>query len=56
MNGDLIFQWLGVAVVASPVVLLSVLGMASMVGVKLRESTIAGLTQACVIFGLTSAM
>lgn len=51
-KSDLIYLILGTATVASPAVLLAVLGLAALVGRRLSEGTISRLTQAGVLFSL----
>lgn len=53
---ELMFQILGITVVASPAVLLASLGLAGLVGLRLGETTIARLTQASVVCGLLPAV
>ncbi|QDT05361.1 NADH-quinone oxidoreductase subunit 12 [Rubripirellula lacrimiformis] len=50
------FQVLGTAVVVSPAILIAVLGLTSLVGRPLSESSVARLTQAAVLFSLTPAV
>lgn len=49
---DTIFYLLGVAVVASPAILLGILGLSALVGFKLSETATSRLTQAAVLCGL----
>ncbi|MCC7337225.1 MAG: oxidoreductase [Pirellulaceae bacterium] len=49
---DNLFLWLGIAVVASPSVLLAVLGLTTLLGRPLSESVTARLTSAAVVMGL----
>lgn len=56
MSLDDWFQVLGVSVVAAPVVLLSVLGMTSIIGFRVSERVSAKLTEASVVYGLVSAL
>ncbi|QDT64098.1 proton-conducting transporter transmembrane domain-containing protein [Calycomorphotria hydatis] len=56
MSIDNWFYLLGVSVVASPVVLLSVLGATSLAGRKISERASAKLTEASVVYGLISAL
>ncbi|WP_164104176.1 proton-conducting transporter transmembrane domain-containing protein [Candidatus Laterigemmans baculatus] len=53
---EILFQVLGVTVVASPVVLLASLGAASLLGCRLSEAVIVRLTQASVVCGLLPAV
>ncbi|QDV10629.1 NADH-quinone oxidoreductase subunit L [Rosistilla oblonga] len=53
---DTTFQALGTAVVASPAILLAILGLAALVNWQLSEATISRLTQAAVLFSLLPAI
>lgn len=53
---DNLFLWFGIAVVASPVVLLAVLGLAALLARPLSESVIGRLTSAAVVLGLLPAL
>ncbi|MEO8270176.1 MAG: proton-conducting transporter membrane subunit [Aureliella sp.] len=53
---DNLFLWLGIVVVASPVVLLAVLGLTTLLGCPLSESVIARFTSAAVVLGLLPAL
>ena len=53
---DIVFQVLGTVVVASPALLLAVLGLSSLVGRPLGESSISRLTQASVLLSLIPAV
>lgn len=52
---DALFHWFGIMTVASPVVLLFVLGVATLLGIRLSERVIASITQASGVIGLVSA-
>ncbi|MCS7470297.1 oxidoreductase [Stieleria sp. ICT_E10.1] len=52
----LLFHILGTAVVASPIVLLAILGLSTLVNRPLSETSIARLTQAAVLFSLLPAV
>jgi NAD(P)H-quinone oxidoreductase subunit 5 len=56
MNLDLALNYSGVAVVASPVILLAVLGIASLLGIKVSERSTARITQAAVTIGLLASL
>ncbi len=56
MNPDTVFFVLGVAVVSSPVVLVALLGLTTLLGRPLGEAVIARLTQAAVVLGLIPAL
>jgi len=56
MNLDSLLQGLGLAVVAAPALLLAVLGISSLIGLKLHERVVGRLTQAGVLLGATSAL
>ncbi|QDV66779.1 NADH-quinone oxidoreductase subunit L [Rosistilla carotiformis] len=53
---DTIFQLLGTAVVASPAILLAILGLSALFNWSLSESSISRLTQAAVLFSLLPAI
>lgn len=53
---DVLLQAAGVAAVASPVGLLAILGVSSLLGLPLRERTISRLTQTAVTVGLLSTL
>lgn len=53
---DLVFQGLGTAVVASPAILIAILGLASLAGRPLSEGSVSRLTQAAVLFSLLPAI
>ena len=53
---EVAFQLLGMTVVASPALLLALLGLSTMVGYRLSESAIARLTHAAVLFSLLPAL
>ncbi|MCA9081067.1 MAG: oxidoreductase [Planctomycetaceae bacterium] len=55
MTMELVLKLLGIIVVASPAVLLGVLGMLLLCGAKLTESMQSGLTKTGVILGLVAA-
>ncbi len=55
MDYDQIFNFLGILTVVSPCVLLAVLGLASLFGRELKETTISRLTQISVMTGLFSS-
>lgn len=52
---DTLFQFLGTAVVASPILLLAILGLSALVSRPLSEASISRLTQAAVLFSLLPA-
>ncbi|MFK8114519.1 MAG: oxidoreductase, partial [Rubripirellula sp.] len=56
MSLDTAFQFLGLAVVASPAALLGALGLPMLLGIKLSEGSQARLTKAGVVIGLLSAV
>ena len=56
MTVELAFQYLGLAVVASPAVLLAVLGLPMLCGIRLSEDAQGGLTKASVVIGLLAAV
>jgi NADH-quinone oxidoreductase subunit L len=56
MNADALFTALGVCVMASPALLLAVLGLTSLVSRPLSEDAMARWTAACVACGLISAL
>ena len=56
MTLDKWFFVLGLAVVASPALLLGVLGVAPLLGRRVGERSCAGLTQSSVVFGLLAAL
>jgi NAD(P)H-quinone oxidoreductase subunit 5 len=56
MTLDQAFQYLGLAVVVSPAVLLTVLGLGLLLGFKFSEESTARFTQASVVFGLLAAL
>lgn len=56
MTADVLFNVLGVCVIASPAVLLLVLGIAALVGKTLDESATSRCTQSAVVIGLLSAI
>ena len=56
MTLDLAFQYLGLAVVVSPAVLLVVLGLGLLLGFNVGEGATARFTQAAVAFGLLAAL
>jgi len=53
---DLVFQWLGIMVVVSPLALLAVVGIPALVGRPLGESSINRCTFTAVVVGLTSGI
>jgi NADH-quinone oxidoreductase subunit L len=53
---ELAFQCLGIAAVASPFLLLTVLGLCGLLSIQLSERSIARLTQASVTFGLLASL
>ncbi len=53
---DLAFQTLGIVTVASPVLLLFVLGFSALVGFKLNEGVVARVTQCSVLVSLVPAL
>ncbi len=53
---DLVFQFLGTAVVASPALLVAILGFFALIGLPLSEGSISRLTQASVLFSLLPAV
>ncbi|MGB7324269.1 MAG: proton-conducting transporter membrane subunit [Rubripirellula sp.] len=53
---EIVFQLLGTAVVASPAILLAILGLSALSGRPLNESSISRLTQASVLFSLIPAI
>lgn len=53
---EMLFQGLGTAVVASPAILIAILGLASLSGWSLSEGSISRLTQAAVLFSLLPAV
>ncbi len=53
---DLIFQTLGTAVVASPAILIGILGLSALSGRSLSEGSVSRLTQAAVLFSLLPAV
>lgn len=56
MSLDQAFQYLGLAVVISPAVLLVVLGLGLLLSLKISEESIARFTQSAVMFGLLAAL
>ncbi|BBO35816.1 proton-conducting transporter membrane subunit [Lacipirellula parvula] len=56
MNDEQLFQLLGTSVVACPTLLLTVLGVSSLVGRPLRERTASRLTQGAVATGLLASI
>jgi len=56
MTVELALQYLGLAVVASPAVLLAALGLPMLCGIKLSEDTQGHLTKASVVIGLLAAV
>lgn len=56
MSLDLAFQYLGLAVVVSPAILLVVLGLGMLLGLTISEESTGRLTQAAVVFGLLAAL
>jgi len=56
MNADVAFQFLGIAVVVSPAVLVALLGLPPLVGLRLSEQTVNCYTYASTVIGLLSAI
>jgi len=56
VNLDLIFQALGVCVVASPSLLLAIIGLMALAGWPLGERLLTRLTAAAVVFGMAAAV
>lgn len=56
MNLELVYQILGIITIASPFLLLAILGVPALAGFKLSESSIARLIYCAVVCGLLSAM
>jgi len=56
MSVETAFNFFGMAVVVSPVMLLAVLGGASLLGIKVSERSTARFTQAAVLIGLIAAL
>ncbi|MFT7631090.1 MAG: NADH:ubiquinone oxidoreductase subunit 5 (subunit L)/multisubunit Na+/H+ antiporter MnhA subunit [Mariniblastus sp.] len=56
MNLELVYQIFGITTIASPLVLLAVLGVPALVGYKLSEHSIARLIYFAVVIGLLSAI
>lgn len=56
MTGDQVFNAVGPLVVASPAVLLALLGMAALLGKPFSERTTARLVQAAIVVGLTCSL
>lgn len=56
MTSESLFHILGICVVASPAVLLTVLGLSSLAGRSLGERSMARFTEAAVVFGLLASL
>lgn len=56
MTLDSVFQILGIVVIAGPILLLSVLGLTSLIDRPLSERTLARFTEASVVLGLLAAL
>jgi NADH:ubiquinone oxidoreductase subunit 5 (subunit L)/multisubunit Na+/H+ antiporter MnhA subunit len=56
MTHDQLFQWLGIAVIGAPALLLTALGASALVGRPLPETATSRLTQTAVMIGLLAAV
>lgn len=56
MTVDTAFYYLGMTVTCSPAILLALLGVASLLGVRISEKLTARLTQSAVVFGLLASL